>query len=838
MLKTKSMFNTPESFVRIRKNIKENDWALRQVAEITDNAAYWKEMPDDELWELMFSPTLKRAWQVWSDGRCPSCEESVPMYTWVFDAIKDPWKARCPHCGELFPKNDFFAYYKSGLDERGFFRYDSADKALLFNAEHPDPADPLYNFGVDDGNGFPNPKGPGRWWFIAAYLIYGQWYQLVLGGINALAAAYKVTGDTVYSRKALILLDRIADLYPDFDFHEQGVMYDEVVISSKIQNGQQGFITYSVNAAPDFGALAECYDWVFEGANDPALAAFLSGKAAQHGLAGKTSPEDICRNIEENIIRLSLANPQRMWCNFPAMNIIHVTAKYVLDGDENTLFESVVKLAGEATAVDGLSGEKGLDSYAAFPLGFISSLIQKLSLSNKDLLRRLLDRVPNLKKTFLFHQNTLCLEKYYPQIGDSDASFACPSEGYVFTRIPVFGRTDSLEPSFFSFLYAMYEATGDSAYVQIMAGKNGVEPDMPYDLYCEDPAALRLKAEEVLRKHGRKPRPESVNYGEWRLAILRGGADNDRYAAWLHYDDRGGHKHLDCMNLGLFAHGLDLMPDFGYCPVQFGGWGSEKAIWYRKSAAHNTALIDKRDNDKTGERLCKLWHTGELARAITVENRGAAAAERFERTVILAPVDDDDFYLVDIFRIKGGKRHDLFFHSAFGSLEFSPALNFSPAGSYAEDVLIRNMESAPVDGGWIADFAIHDEYKLLSPGADLHLRCHGLTRGAALSRSESWINASKFNGINEKWIPFFIQTRTGENPLESCFVTVIETYAGRPVIQGVERREPEGGNDVSLGITLSNGRRDVIMLKDEGGLSITQNLTDGTSRAESAWGHI
>ena len=31
------------------------------------------------------------------------------------------------------------------------------------------------------------------------------------------------------------------------------------------------------------------------------------------------------------------------------------------------------------------------------------------------------------------------------------------------------------------------------------------------------------------------------------------------------------------MNLGLFARGLDLMPDLGYPPVQFGGWDSPRA---------------------------------------------------------------------------------------------------------------------------------------------------------------------------------------------------------------------------------------------------------------------
>ena len=54
---------------------------------------------------------------------------------------------QCPHCSELFPKNDFAAYYKSGLDENNDFRHILADRSLLVN---PDGS----NFGVDDGNGW------------------------------------------------------------------------------------------------------------------------------------------------------------------------------------------------------------------------------------------------------------------------------------------------------------------------------------------------------------------------------------------------------------------------------------------------------------------------------------------------------------------------------------------------------------------------------------------------------------------------------------------------------------------------------------------------------------
>ncbi len=102
------------------------------------------------------------------------------MYEWIADALGQPWKMRCPHCRELFPKNDFLKFYRSGLNEQNVFDPKRADRFLLFNLEHPDPADPLHKFGVDDGEGY--VEGGKRWRFIGAYLIYGQWKQAIVAG--------------------------------------------------------------------------------------------------------------------------------------------------------------------------------------------------------------------------------------------------------------------------------------------------------------------------------------------------------------------------------------------------------------------------------------------------------------------------------------------------------------------------------------------------------------------------------------------------------------------------------------------------------------------------------
>ena len=171
-LKTDSAFFYEENVSRLRNNIERYEWAKTARDRIVAKARPWREMSDDQLWDLVFGPTITRTWQVLSYGSCPSCKEKVPMYNWVVDSVKRPWKVSCPHCDEQFPKNDFKAFYDSGLGPDGVFDPNLADRKLLFNTEHPGADDPLRTFGVDDGEGFDQDGHRSR--FIGFYLIYGQ----------------------------------------------------------------------------------------------------------------------------------------------------------------------------------------------------------------------------------------------------------------------------------------------------------------------------------------------------------------------------------------------------------------------------------------------------------------------------------------------------------------------------------------------------------------------------------------------------------------------------------------------------------------------------------------
>ena len=811
------MFYPVELVERARANAAKYPWAAAIRSRILEAAEPWMRLSDDALWRLMFGNTLRRSWMVWSNGHCPSCKKGVPMYNWVIDAFARPWKLQCPHCRELFPKNDFHRFYLSGLDEHNVFAPERADRSLLFNTEHPDPADPLHDFGVDDGNAY--VEGEKRWWFVATYLIYGQWKQLIVAGICNLAAAHTITGEPGYAHRAAILLDRVADLYPTFDFKTEGVMYEGPA--------HAGYVSTWHDACEETREMVLAYDQIQDALrSDAALVGFLSDKAKQYGLSNpKASFEDIRRNIEDRILRDAVKNAHKIHSNYPRTPICLATIAAVLGepGGQDETNRMLDEMIEKATAVDGVTGEKGLAGYSAYVIQGLAGFLELFARKDPNFLPSLLARHPKLRQTYRFHIDTWCLQKYYPLAGDT-GSFAGPIDQYVGVAL---SANPGVGPSMYSFLYRLYELTGDAAYVQVLHRANGGSVEgLPHDLFAEDPEAIQAGVRTVIESKGPAVSLGSVNKEEWHLAILRSGKGEYARAAWLKYDSGGGHGHADGMNLGLFAYGLDLMPDFGYPPVNHGGWGAPRAVWYTTSAAHNTVVVDGKNHRGLWNAICPgkttLWRDCEGFRAIRVSAPEMIEGEQFERTLALVDISERDFYLVDIFRVVGGTDHAKFMHSHFGTvapqgLALEPLEGADLQGFWPAGLQMRNFQYDPSpESGWSVEWRIEDRYKLLPPGSDIRLRYTDLTTDVQAYLCEGWVSVGSFNSTDEAWIPrLMVRRQSSEAPLVSTFVSVIEPYEGTSKIASV-RRVPLKAPDtyVGLEVTLADGRRDLIYSAD------------------------
>ncbi|WP_436925655.1 heparinase II/III domain-containing protein [Halosimplex amylolyticum] len=312
--KTRPTIYTESMRENARENVEQLDWAASRRDSAVDGAdgyltqyAGSADDPDlDALWGLVTSQEIPR-------GGGLAYERDV------LGGFSDPgtdrlWKIETtvddPHGdGKLtVPTNDFGAYRESGLDDRGMFDPELADDSLLVNEEHPEMGE---GWGVDDGYGWVDEDddlggGEGNKWNFAAY--YNHWFIWRPGGIRrileALAEAYLLTGESTYAVSGLVVLDRIADVYPEMSTHP----YQQPEFWNNHGGRQTGRIIGSGWEGNLVEAVLPTYDAFFPALDDQAVAdevtTFLSGKTDEYGgLDGKDSAAAIRENIEENYVQ-------------------------------------------------------------------------------------------------------------------------------------------------------------------------------------------------------------------------------------------------------------------------------------------------------------------------------------------------------------------------------------------------------------------------------------------------------------------------------------------------------------------------------------------------------
>lgn len=802
-----SAFYPPHLLSIARENIAHHAWAREVRDKAISDAAPWARMPDEEIWALPFSPAMERSWMVWSDGFCPACRASVPMYAWQIDALKNPWKVRCPDCRRLFPENDFAAFYRSGVGPDGLFRAEQADRKLLYDQQHAGSSGGLHDICIDDGTGYKDGRGH-HWRFIGAYLIYGQWKQLIVGGLTKLSEAWLLSGERVYAHKAAVLLDRIADLYPLYDFGEQGVLYEG-------RHAGSGYVSNWHDACEETRDLALAYDAICDGiADDAALVTFLSSKHPE----GCDGVEDVHTHIRQGILQDALDNPDKIRSNWPARHITECIIHTALGWPANRheVLERIDEIIRLGTSVDGLTGEKGLTAYSALGPQRLAVFLERYGRMEEGFLESVYMRHPRLHAMCRFYIDAHCLGRYYPHSGDG-GTFARQDRRYLGAELtPEAGVT----PGGWRFLYEMFRLTGDEALAQTLYHENGFSVQgLPYDLFTKDPARMQKHIESAVARSGSEPQPGSVNKSEWALAILRSGEGENQRALWLDYDSGGSHGHSDALTLGLFAKGLDLAPDFGYPPVQHGGWESEKALWYTSAAAHNTVVVDGK-NQRPAHGATTLWADGQSLSAVCASVPEALDVHEprpiFQRTAILVSVSASEFYVVDLFHVQGGRRHCLTLRSHFGELR-GQGLSLKPSDPLWAGLPVRNTLTDPsASPGWSAEWMIEDRYGYLPAGADVRMRYSCCLPSEALSifTAEEWVYLDSFNSSSEAWIPSLALCRDSAGSL-TTFAGIIEPYEKASQISAIKPvslpSEARAKGAVCIHIELASGEADCVL---------------------------
>ena len=837
-VKQRSSIYTEEKRRHIRRNLERYEWARAQRAAAVRSAQVWLDMPDEDLWRMVPEQALPRSTSVNIHLGCPGCGRATFKHgpkPYRHDWRKRPWKIECPECGEVWPKNDFAAYYESGKGPGWVFDPQRADRSLLFNLGHPDPGDPLHKYGVDDGFGFRTEDGV--FFLVGYYTAWGPWQDLKKA-VEALGEAYLLTDDPAYAHKAGLILDRLADMYPAYDFMPYGRLGMTFSHGGSNLGKWEGTIWSNWMAQ----RAVRCYDKVFPGlAAAEGLVPFLHSLQERHGGGGdKSSLAALHRNIRtgllDEVVRAVLncnirGNEGMSQCTMALTAIVMddpVRTPQLLDwlfqprrsasvpygsGEELTGGDLPHILASKVDR-DGM-GNEAAPGYATFWLDYLKEVAAIIAdydgYDRHDVYRD--SRA--FREMFLARIRIACLDRHTPQIGDSGRtcgtgrvgwSPALFAEGFRYTRDPRLARA------------AVLAAADRGSLLR------GPVTDPEPETWVE-----KIKA----AAHALPTTSGSRNLAGYGLAVLEHGQGEDGTALWLYYGRNSGHGHADRLNIGLYYRGLNLIPDMGY-PEHCTVW-PKRLGWTMHTASHTTVLVDRapQERDWGGRPVAFLGTPG--VQFVDVSSPGVySQCSEYRRQCVLVDAGGGEPYVVDVFRVSGGDEHAFSFHGPEGEpVRECGSLTAQGQGTLAgEDVAfgqfydgamssryrgsgfmyLYDVERGPAGDRFALDWPVIDTWGARAgrPGT-AHLRWTMLGSEGELVLAHG--DPPYLRHGKPKQLRYGLVFRRGES-LSSEFVSVLEGYVDHRLVERCSRLTVTGADrkGVALRVVLPEGVVDTILL--------------------------
>ena len=825
---------TAERIANARVNCQSYDWAASIRDAAVAQAQPWVTKSDEELWSMVPGQDLPRCIDVTMDRKvtegprrlgCLNCGDKIDAhgnYPYEPQFEKRPWKLTCPACGVVFPTNDFGKYYASAIDERGLFNPAKGDRSLLFNTNHPDPADPLHKFGVDDGFGYIDENGR-----VHRFIGYYTWkyWRYLQDGLASLANAYLYTGDARYAHKAAILLDRISDVYPEMDWKPYA---DRGWYHSDGGSGV-GKIEGRIWECHRVTMMADAYDKILSGTIDAReVYAFLERQSKRYRLPReKGTRQLLVRNIDDNLLREAVRaiHAGQIIGNEGMHQRTMATCAVALHTEPETSQWLDWIFAPEGGALpglivgnldrDGISPEAGPGYALLWGAGFaeVANLIAEYPSYTKQNLYR---DFPQFRATFTAAWRMCALGLATPNIGDSGATGSVQrvalrpdfiAEGYRYTRDP-------------EMAIAAYRANGNSAR------------GLGRDIFARDPDTLAAEIERLGQQAG--PRPiQSTLLSGYGLSLMESAA-NDGTALSCYYGRTIMHGHLDLLNFDLLAFGKWIAPDHGY-PEFATTWPHRTAVTLN-TLAHNTVVVDQQPQQRHYGGKTRLFQRLPGMTVLQADAPGGyPQAKKYRRTMMLIDTPDENAYLVDLFDITGGSDHVYSFHGPPGKITATElSLVEQQGGTYAGENVPFKSDQGPVGYSWFYNVRRDQnppaQYLLDWRGEDgkANLRFHGLTACNDVALADADPPQNKPG--NPRRLGYSLLHRAAEGELSSRFLGVIEPYHGEPFVRSARRVEGEYAEAIALRVELVDGTVDQIILEDDGEITHVRQIAGEASR--------
>jgi hypothetical protein len=156
-----------------------------------------------------------------------------------------------------------------------------------------------------------------------------------------------------------------------------------------------------------------------------------------------------------------------------------------------------------------------------------------------------------------------------------------------------------------------------------------------------------------------------VFFPDWMTAILRHGEGPKSTLLTMPFSPAGGHRHYDNLSLFYEDRGETILGDHGYlaeAPIQ---------KWIKSTYSHNLVIVDDQlQTFRSGNRRRPEFHMMATSPHLSVVEASSDVYEQcseYRRLVALFKGPDAETFVLDIFRVRGGSKHDWRLFSEVGS---------------------------------------------------------------------------------------------------------------------------------------------------------------------------
>ncbi len=620
--KTGRVLVSDEALAAARDKVARLDWAAGQRDAVVSACAWVLQLSDQELWDYVPPAEQRRALNVSFGVGCPVHGTAVfrkgGHYPWLMSGDK-PFKVTCPVGGESYPSNDFRPWNPGD---------DPPEKGNQY---------------VDHGTGWVDAQGH-RYWFVAHYLFWHRWQREILPAVRNLGTAWLLTDDPRYAHKAAVLMARLASDYAAYDYHTQAYH------NGQYPNRYNGRIIDHIWMTGVVSNAAWTYDAVFPVlAGDRELVDFLAGKGIldvratlEQKLLGAMATD-----ILTGVIRGNMGMHQQALARVAAVlgnddpAYAPTTAQmrdWLLHGEGD-----IEQLLWNGFYRDGHGGESSPGYSSGWCANFYE-VAELLPLIGVDIWSN-----PKVKKMADIGLDLTVAGQFTPDIGDSGSIRGSQRVGWA---VPVLRRA--------------LEHYRDPRHAKALKVLKAPEESLWEPSVAEASAAALAGDQTPLTWRSRV-------VGGYGLAVLEAGPSTDRRGLSIYYGHAGGgHGHRDRLTLELWAFGRPMLPDMGY-PAH---WLAKNGLWTSNTISHYAVVVDGAGQKTTFPgSLVSLVDSApvQFAEAEADQVAYPGTVTRYRRASALIDLDDGSGYLVDLFRVVGGRQHDWSFHGP-------PFPEFSTAG--------------------------------------------------------------------------------------------------------------------------------------------------------------